>query len=96
MTLTQEISHSSLPPPEREVNIAGMANCTGGNHLCVLTSPFSMSYRGSPAGSEVAGKGAKEPIQHKRHCPKGISKLHTCTAEGSIGFWLQAEQLGPA
>lgn len=60
MFLTEEISHSSLPPPEREVSTAGMANSTGGNHLFVFTSPFSTSYGGRPAGAEVAGKGGKK------------------------------------
>lgn len=60
MFLTEEISHSSLPPPEREVSTAGIANSTGGNHLFVFTSPFSTSYCGRPAGTEVAGKGGRK------------------------------------
>lgn len=60
MFLTEEISHSSLPSPEREVSTAGIANSTGGNHLFVFTSPFSMLYGGRPAGAEVAGQGARK------------------------------------
>lgn len=59
MFLTEDISHSSLPPPEREVSTAGIANSREGNHLFIFTSPFSMSYSGRPAGTEVAGNGAK-------------------------------------
>lgn len=60
MLLTEDISHGSLPPPEREVSTAGIANSTEGNHLFIFTSPFSMSYSGRRAGTEVAGKGAKK------------------------------------
>lgn len=60
MFLTEEISHISLLPPEREVSTAGITNSTGGNHLFIFTSPFSTSYGGRPAGTEVAGKGTKK------------------------------------
>lgn len=66
MFLTEEISHSSLPPPEREVSTSGMTNSTGGNHLFVFTSSFSTSYGVRPTGAEVAGKGAKKD-------PRGLS-----------------------
>jgi len=60
MFLTEEISHSSLLLPEREVSTAGIANSTGGNHLFIFTFPFFTSYGGMPTGTEVAGNGAKK------------------------------------
>lgn len=51
---------------------------------------FHVSFRPSPCCKLKSLLQAKGPIQHRRHCPTGISKLHTCTAEGSTGAWLLA------
>lgn len=61
MFLTDKVSHSSLPPPEREVSTAGMANSTG-----EITASFSPPPSPCPtvAGLRVEGcrqEGKKDP-----------------------------------
>ena len=48
MFLTEQISHSSLRPSEREVSTAGITNRTRGNHRCVSTSPYPTSHGSRP------------------------------------------------
>lgn len=60
MFLTEQISHSSLRPSEREVSTAGITNRARGNHRFASTPLFSTSHGGRPACSEPAGQGGKD------------------------------------